>query len=119
METILVHAQALVYTLLDLMPSAYQRDSLQALIGLFLDAQGHPLPQHSSLKSAGALSRFLNQYAWSTRQVIRGVRQALLEQLLKYAPKGRQPWLGSAKQVRMRCSGERSTKLPRQGSLPF
>ena len=59
-ETILVHAQALVYTLLDLMPTSYQRDSLQALLGLFLEAQGHPLPQHTQLKSPGALisSRF-------------------------------------------------------------
>jgi Transposase DDE domain len=92
-EPILVHARSLVYTLLGLMPTAYQRDSLQALIGLFLEAQGHPLPQYSSLKSAGALSRFLNHYSWSTRQVIRVVRQALLEQLLKYCPKGRRPWL--------------------------
>jgi hypothetical protein len=46
MEIILAHAQKLVYTLLSLMPTAYQRDSLQALLGLFLAAQGHPLPQH-------------------------------------------------------------------------
>ena len=82
METILVHAQALVYTLLDLMPTSYQRNSLQALLELFLEAQGHPLPQHSQLKSAGALSRFLNEYDWSTRQVIRAVRQQILDQLL-------------------------------------
>lgn len=48
METVLVHAQALVYTLLDLMPTAYQRDSLQALLGLFLEAQGRPLPDYSA-----------------------------------------------------------------------
>jgi hypothetical protein len=40
METILAHAQQLVYTLLSLMPSQYQRDNLQALLGLFLEAQG-------------------------------------------------------------------------------
>lgn len=93
MNTILVHAQALVYALLDLMPTAYQRDSLQALLGLFLEAQGHPLPQHNQLKSPGALSRFLNGYGWSTRRVIRVVRQHLLAQLLNYRPKGRRPWL--------------------------
>jgi hypothetical protein len=54
METILAHAQSLVYSLLSLMPSQYQRDSLQALLGLFLEAQGHPLPQHSKAKSASA-----------------------------------------------------------------
>jgi hypothetical protein len=36
METILIQAQTLVYTLLGLMPTSYQRDSLQAMLGLFL-----------------------------------------------------------------------------------
>jgi hypothetical protein len=36
METILAHAQQLVYTLLSLMPSQYQRDNLEAMLGLFL-----------------------------------------------------------------------------------
>jgi hypothetical protein len=75
------------------MPSAHQRDSLQALLGLFLEAQGHPLPEHSPIKSAGALSRFLNQYGWSTRQVIRAVRQQIVQELLKYCRRGRRPWL--------------------------
>ena len=42
MSTILAHALGLVYTLLSLMPSHYQRDSLQAILGLFVQAQGHP-----------------------------------------------------------------------------
>lgn len=42
------------------MPSAYQRENLEAMLGLFLESQGHPLPQHSQSKSASALSRFLN-----------------------------------------------------------
>ncbi|UBF25990.1 hypothetical protein K9N68_31390 [Kovacikia minuta CCNUW1] len=75
METILQHAQALVYSLLCLMPSADQKASLKALLGLFLDAQGHALPAHTCVKSASALSRFLNHYRWSTRQVIRTTRQ--------------------------------------------
>lgn len=93
METILVHAQAIVYTLLGFMPTAYQRDSLQALLGLFLEVQGHSLPQHSPLKSPGALSRFLNHYQWPTRRIIRAIRQPIVEQLLTYCPKGRRPWL--------------------------
>ncbi|WP_084782520.1 transposase [Leptolyngbya sp. O-77] len=93
METILGHAQALVYTLLSLMPSAYQRDSLQAMLGLFLEAQGQPSPQHSLIKSGSALSRFLNEYAWPTRQVVRVVRRQIVQQLLQSAPKGRRPWL--------------------------
>lgn len=93
MQTLLKHAQALVYTLLNLMPSAYQQASLQALFGLFFQAQGHPLPQHSPLKSASALSRFLNQYAWSTRRVIRATRQAALQQVLAQPRVGRRPVL--------------------------
>jgi hypothetical protein len=56
---ILAPAQALIYPLLDGMPSAYQRQSLKALLELFLRAQGAPLPEHSDLKSASTLSRFL------------------------------------------------------------
>ncbi len=49
METIVGHAQSLAYSLLCLMPSGYQKASLNALFGLFLEALGHPLP--SPLKS--------------------------------------------------------------------
>jgi hypothetical protein len=73
METILQHAQGLVYSLLCLMPSTYQKASLNALLGLFLDAQGHALPAHTAVKSPSSLSRFLNRYTWSTRRVIRTV----------------------------------------------
>ena len=93
METILAHAQGLVYTLLNFMPSPYQRDSLQAILGLFLQAQGHPLPQQSQAKSASALSRFLNIYPWSTRQLIRATRQIVLQQVLSQRRKGRRPML--------------------------
>jgi Transposase DDE domain len=82
-----------VYTLLNLMPTAAQRDSLQVLLGLFLQADGRPLPEYSKIKSPGALSRFLNQYQWSTQGVIRALRQAILDQLLNYQPRGRRPWL--------------------------
>jgi hypothetical protein len=82
-----------VYTLLSLMPTAAQRDSLQVLLGLFLQADGRPLPEYSKIKSPGALSRFLNQYQWSTQGVIRALRQAILDQLLNYQPRGRRPWL--------------------------
>ena len=84
METILVHAQTLVYSLMSLMPTAYQRDNLQAMLGLFLQAEGRPLPEYSQVKSSSALSRFLNENPWSTRQVIRTVRHQVLHQLLSY-----------------------------------
>lgn len=83
----------LVYSLVRLMPTAYQRDNLQAMLGLFLQAEGRPLPEYSQVKSASALSRFLNEYRWSTRQVIRTVRHQVLHQLLSYTAKGRRPWL--------------------------
>jgi len=63
--------------LLELMPSLYQQESLQALFGLFLAPVGPPLAQHCQLKSAGALSRFLNHYGWPTRKVIHRVRSWL------------------------------------------
>jgi hypothetical protein len=90
---ILAHAQGLVYTLLHLMPSPYQQETLQALLGLFLEATGQALPAHSCVKSASAISRFLNQYHWPTRQVIRAVRQAAIAQLLQASVPGRRPYL--------------------------
>ncbi len=80
----LQHAQGLVYSLISLMPSVYQKASLKAVLGLFLDAQGHALPEHTSIKSASSLSRFFNRYRWSTRQVIRTARAAVLDQLAKH-----------------------------------
>ena len=78
------HAQTLVYSLISLMPSVYQKASLEAVLGLFLDAQGHALPEHTQVKSASSLSRFFNHYRWSTRQVIRTSRAAILEQLARH-----------------------------------
>ena len=50
----LATAQELVYTLKDLMPTRYQKDNLEAMLGLFLEAQGRPLPDYSKTKSASA-----------------------------------------------------------------
>jgi hypothetical protein len=86
METILEHAQGLVYSLLSLMPSPYQKASLNALLGLFLQAQGHPLPQQTQVKSASSLSRFLNHYDWPTLRVVRTIRQAILAQIEQHVP---------------------------------
>jgi len=86
METIVEHAQRLVYNLLCLMPSIYQKASFNAVLGLFLDAQGHALPEHTQVKSASSLSRFFNHYAWPTRRVIEATRQAILQQIASYPP---------------------------------
>jgi hypothetical protein len=93
MSAILTQAQALVQELITLMPTPYQQDSLQALLGLFLAATGSPLPQYCQIKSASALSRFLNQYQWSTRKIIKAVRSAALERILTQPSKGRKPTL--------------------------
>ena len=90
---ILAHAQQLIYQLLEAMPSPYQQQSLKALLELSLKAQGHALPQHCQLKSASALSRFLNHYNWSLRRVIARVRQAIRARLQHYRPCGRRPHL--------------------------
>jgi hypothetical protein len=91
METILQHAQGLVYRLVCLMPSVYQQASLKVLLGRFLAVQGHALPAHTSVKSASALSRFLNHYNWSTRSVIRTTRAAILQQIAEHPPHARTP----------------------------
>ena len=91
METILEHAQGLVYALLGLMPSRYQKTSLSALLGLFLEAPGHALPQHCTTRSASALSRFLNIYGWSTRSVLRTTRQTVLKQMAQHLPRSDSP----------------------------
>jgi hypothetical protein len=56
----LAHAQELVYTLKKLMPTQYQKDNLEVMLGLFLQAQGHPLPQYSQTKSPSALTHILH-----------------------------------------------------------
>jgi hypothetical protein len=61
--------------------------------GLFLEAQGHPLPEHSQTKSSSALSRFLNINPWSTREMIRTVRNHILKQIQEESKKGRKPFL--------------------------
>lgn len=93
MSNILAHAQELVYTLESLMPSAYQRENFNAMMGLFLEAKGYPLPQHSQNKSASAISRFLNIYDWPTRKVIRITRKQIQSAMLCVCPKGRRPQL--------------------------
>jgi hypothetical protein len=67
------------------MPSVYQRNSLNAILGLFLEAQGHPLPQQTQVKSASSLSRFLNHYSWSTRAVLRSTRESILKQIAQHS----------------------------------
>jgi Transposase DDE domain len=92
-NTILPCAQALLYTLMGLMPSPYQMLSLQAVLTMFWEPQRVALPEQCIVKSPAALSRFLNEYGWPTRAVIRATRKQILQELLKYAPRGRRPHL--------------------------
>lgn len=78
---------------LALMPNAHQRRTLEALLGQFLEANGHPLPEHCQLKSSSAISRFLNSYDWPTRKVISTFRNWIIEHLLTFRKKGRPPHL--------------------------
>lgn len=66
------------------------------MLALFLEAQGHPQPEHSQTKSPSAISRFLNIHPWSTREMIRIVRHHTLQTVLKMlssSGKGRKPFL--------------------------
>ena len=78
------------------MPTQYQQDNLEAMLGLFLSAPRLLLPEHSKTKSSSALSRFLNINPWSTREMIRIVRNYVLQTVLKMLSscgKGRRPFL--------------------------
>ncbi len=86
MVSTLAHAQKLVYLLSSLMPTQYQKENLETMLGLFLEAQGYPIPEHSKTKSASALSRFLNINRWSTREIIRTVRNYVIERVLCECP---------------------------------
>ena len=61
----------------------------------FLEADGNPRPEHAPIKSPSAFSRFLNQYDWNARAIVRAVRTAIIAQLwAAYAQrKGRRPIL--------------------------
>ncbi|BFH79433.1 hypothetical protein TthTF21_21510 (plasmid) [Thermus thermophilus] len=68
-------ALSLLWTILALMPTPHLRESLKALLFLFLTGHGKARPQHSKTKSPSALSRFLNRYPWPTRALIRLARE--------------------------------------------
>jgi hypothetical protein len=52
MNSILPHAQAILYTLIGLMPSSDRRLSLQASLAMFFEpSTGAKLPEHSVIRS--------------------------------------------------------------------
>jgi hypothetical protein len=84
-------ARQLVYDLKQAMPSADQRESFESLLSLFLQATGNIRLSHSQGKSASSLSRFLNHYHWSSKQLWGELRRLQLEQLLNCRQRGRRP----------------------------
>lgn len=93
-NSILPYAQVILYTLLELMPSSYQRLSLQASLAMFFEpSTGAKLPEYSAIKSPSALSRFLNEYGWPTLGVIRATRKEIRKQLMRQVHRGRRPQL--------------------------
>lgn len=93
MNKILPQAEELLSTLKQLMPSIYQQETLESVLGLFLSGQGKGVPHHCQTKSESAISRFLNHYKWSTRSLIRYVRSCILNLILSHRKKGRKPTL--------------------------
>jgi hypothetical protein len=88
-------ARTLFNTTQALFTTHYQRRSYQTLIAGFLNATGNPRPSTASDKSPAALSRFLNQYVWNARHLIRIVRTAIEKRVWDtYADhRGRKPTL--------------------------
>lgn len=85
--------ESLVITLLALMPTIYQKQTMESILGLLLTATGRDLPEHCQTSSPSAISRFLNQYDWPTRKLIRLVRAWIWSYLLSYSKRGRRPHL--------------------------
>ena len=50
MNQILPQAEELLSTLKQLMPTLYQQETLESLVALFLQGQGHSLPHNCSTK---------------------------------------------------------------------
>jgi hypothetical protein len=75
------------------MPTVYQQETLESIIALLLQGKGDAVPHHCLTKSESAISRFLNHYQWSTRSLIRTVRETILNLILAQRLRGRKPIL--------------------------
>jgi len=64
MREILPQVEELMLSLKQLMPSIYQQETLESILGLFLSGKGNAVPHHCQTKSESAISRFLNYYNW-------------------------------------------------------
>ncbi|MDP9766101.1 transposase [Deinococcus enclensis] len=79
-----VRARRLYSDILTCFTRKQHLDSFQVFLDLLLEAKGRPLPVQATVKSPAALSRFLNHYGWSTRSVVRAMRQHAQQTLLEF-----------------------------------
>ena len=93
MTSILPQTEELITTLKQIMPTIYQKETLESVLGLFLSGKGNGVPHHCQTKSESSISRFLNYYDWSTRSLIRTIRSYILTLILSQRIKGRRPIL--------------------------
>jgi hypothetical protein len=75
------------------MPTVHQKHAFEALMLGFLTPTTSTVPEHNPLVSAASLSRFLNHYAWPTRQLLRLTWETLTAWLLSQPQRGRRPTL--------------------------
>ena len=92
MNNILPQVEELISTLKQLMPTIYQQETLESIFGLLLEGKSH-VPHNCQTKSESAISRFLNEYNWPTRSLIRTVRSFIINLILSTRKKGRKPIL--------------------------
>ena len=75
MNQILPQAEELLSTLKELMPTIYQQETLESILALFLQGQGHSLPHHCATKSESAKASFFKslQVVYSFSRFVRFV----------------------------------------------
>lgn len=82
-------ARKLFNTIEQTLASKAHRKLLRAATNAFLQANGNPRPEHAEGASASSLSRFLNEYDWNLRGLIRILRQNINRQLLNLSTQKR------------------------------
>ncbi|MDF5717121.1 MAG: hypothetical protein PUP93_25450 [Rhizonema sp. NSF051] len=77
-----------------LLPSTYQQQNLEAMLGLFLEAQGHPLPEHCKTRVCQCLKPIsIGFMIGQHSRVIRTTRNRVIQEILSERPLGRKPFL--------------------------
>lgn len=91
-------ALALFSTILALITSPDHKRTFKEFMAVLLERNGDAKASHVDGKHRSSVSRFLNDYDWNTRAIIRTVRQQLFDKLRAYYSKrpGRRPVLYAA-----------------------